>query len=111
MAHAGLALASSIGTFAHLGGLVWVARRRFGPIGGRALVTSTTRIAAACVPLAVWCLTARWLMPQGAGLGATAAWLAAAVAGGAVVFFVVSGAVGSPERAVVSRALPWRRSG
>jgi putative peptidoglycan lipid II flippase len=111
MAHAGLALASSIGTFAHLAGLVWVARRRFGPIGGRALLMSTARIVMACVPLAVWCVIARSLMPPEAGLSATAAWLAAAVAGGAVVFFVVSGAVRSPERAVLSRALPWRRSG
>ena len=31
-------------------------------------------------------------------------------AGGAAVFIVVSGAVGSPERAVLLRSLPWRRS-
>ncbi len=110
MAHGGLALASSIGTFANLAGLVWLARRRFGPIGGRALVTSTARILIACVPLAAWCLLARWLIPAGGGSGSAAAWLAAAVAGGAAVFIVVSGAVGSPERAVLSRALPWRRS-
>ena len=110
MAHGGLALASSIGTFANLAGLVWLARRRFGPIGGRALVTSTGRILIACVPLAAWCLLVRWLMPLGGGSGAAAAWLAAAVVGGAAVFIAVSGAVGSPERAVLSRALPWRRA-
>jgi len=110
MAHGGLALASSIGTFAHLAGLVWVARRHFGPIGGRALVTSTGRILVACVPLAAWCVLARWVIPMGGGSGVTAAWLAATVAGGAGVFIVVSGAVGSPERAVLSRVLPWRRS-
>ena len=110
MAHGGLALASSIGTFANLAGLVWLARRRFGPIGGRALVTSTGRIVAACVPLAAWCLLIRWLVPMGGGSGPAAAWLAAAVAGGAAVFIVVSRAVGSPELAVLSRALPWRRS-
>jgi putative peptidoglycan lipid II flippase len=111
MAHAGLALASSIGTFAHLAGLVWVARRRFGPIGGRALAISTARIVVACLPLAAWCLFARWVMPQAAGSATTATWLAAAVAGGAVVFFAMSGVVGAPERAVLSRALPWRRAG
>jgi putative peptidoglycan lipid II flippase len=110
MAHAGLALASSIGTFAHLAGLLWVARRRFGPIGGRALVASTLRIAVACVPLAAWCVLARWLMPAGGGSGTTAVWLAAAVAGGAALFIVVSGLLGSPERVVLLRALPWRRS-
>jgi putative peptidoglycan lipid II flippase len=110
MAHSGLALASSIGTFANLAGLVWVARRRFGPIGGRALVRSTGRVIVACVPLAAWCVLARWLMPAAGGSGPTAAWLAVAVGGGTALFIVVSGLLGSPERAVLLRALPWRRS-
>ncbi|MEX2146114.1 MAG: murein biosynthesis integral membrane protein MurJ [Candidatus Rokuibacteriota bacterium] len=110
MAHAGLALASSIGTFANLAGLVWVARRRFGPIGGRTLAVSTARVLVACLPLAAWCLLARWLIPAGGGPAVTAGWVAAAVTGGTVLYIAVSGAVGSPEHAVLSRALPWRRS-
>ncbi|HUF90780.1 MAG TPA: murein biosynthesis integral membrane protein MurJ [Candidatus Limnocylindria bacterium] len=110
MAHAGLALASSIGAFANLAGLVWVARRRFGPIGGRAFAASTARVLVGCVPLAAWCLLARWLIPAAGGAAPTAVWVAAAVTGGAVLFIGVSGAVGSPELAVLSRALPWRRS-
>ena len=38
LGHAGLAYASSIGAFVNLMMLLWVARRRFGRLGGRALL-------------------------------------------------------------------------
>ena len=56
MGHAGLAAAASVGAYVNLAGLLWTARRRFGPLGGRALLQSLARTALACVPLLVWCL-------------------------------------------------------
>ena len=108
MGHAGLAAASSIGAYVNLLGLLWAGRRRFGRLGGRALAASGLRTAAACVPLAVWCvLMAR--AGAGGGLLREAAWLALVIAGGAAVFLVASVAMKSPERAVLSEMLPWRR--
>src|SRR5206468_3732038 len=55
LGHAGLAYASSVGAFVNLLVLLWVARRRFGRLGGRALLASCLRTTAAAVPLAAWC--------------------------------------------------------
>src|SRR4030095_496314 len=67
MGHGGLALASSIGSYVNLFGLLWVARRDFGLLGGRALVISAARTLAASAPLALWCVLLRFVAPAGRG--------------------------------------------
>jgi putative peptidoglycan lipid II flippase len=110
MEHGGLALASSIGAYVNLFGLLWMARRDFGLLGGRALVISAVRTLAASAPLALWCVLLRFVAPAG-GFAQEAAWLAVTVAGGAVVFLVASTLLGSPERATLLGMLPSRRRG
>jgi putative peptidoglycan lipid II flippase len=108
MAHGGLALASSASAYVNLLLLVWCLRRRLGRLGGRALVQSLGRTAVAAAALGGWCgaLLLRW--PRGAGLWTEAAWLAAAIGGGGLIFWFASRALGSPERAAL---LPSSRSG
>jgi len=111
MGHAGLAAASSFGAYVNLGGLLWAARRRFGPLGGRALLRSVVRIGVACVPLLLWCiLTLR--VADRLALHTTwrlAAWLAVAIGVGAAVFVVTSFVLRSPERVALWGMLPLRR--
>jgi putative peptidoglycan lipid II flippase len=106
LGHAGLALASSIGTYVNLMLLVWTARRRLGPLGGRAMLASTLRTAAASLPLVAWCALAMTTEPaRSAPLWLSAAWLAAVMAGGAVLFIGASAVLGSPERQTLLRML------
>ena len=111
MGHAGLAAASSVGAYVNLAGLVWAARRRFGPLGGRALLRSVGRTALACVPLAAWCVLSVAVAPAWtlAATGPLAAWLAVTIAGGAAVFTGASALLGSPERVALWGMLPQRR--
>jgi putative peptidoglycan lipid II flippase len=111
MGHAGLAAAASLGAYVNLAGLLWAARRRFGPLGGRALVRSVSRTAVACVPLLAWCLGA---LSIGGHLplqttARLAIWLAATIAIGAVVFAATSLLLRSPERVALWGMLPSRR--
>ena len=111
LGHAGLACASSIGAWVNLLGLVWVARRRFGPLGGRELGRSLGRTVLASGPLAGWCGLALWWWPATDGPGRLtldAAWLAAAIVGGAVVFWIGSVVLRAPERLALGRTLPTR---
>jgi putative peptidoglycan lipid II flippase len=108
--HPGLAYASSVGAYVNVLALVWLARRRFGPLGGRALVTSILRALAASVPVAVWCALGAVLLTPRRGLALDAALLLTVIAGGAVIFWLASVAVRSPERTALERMLPGRRS-
>jgi putative peptidoglycan lipid II flippase len=108
MGHAGLALASAIGAYVNLFGLLWVARREFGPLGGRALAASTLRTLGASAPLAIWCVALLYVAPAG-GLGPQAAWLALTIAGGGAVFVGASALLGCPEFATLLGVLPSRR--
>ena len=112
MGHTGLAAASSLGAYVNLGGLLWAARRRFGPLGGRALLRSVARTGLACVPLAAWCLLSLAGAPALAltTTGRLAAWLTLTIAGGAALFLVTSALLGSPERATLGGMLPRRRA-
>lgn len=112
MGHAGLALASSIGAWANLAALVWMARRRLGPLGGRVLGASLARTSAASVPLVGWCwLAVELTMPaREAGTLAAAGWLAGVVAGGVALFWLASAVLGAPERVALARLLPWARA-
>jgi putative peptidoglycan lipid II flippase len=106
--HTGLALASSIGAYVNVVLLLWVARQRFGRLGGRALLRSSGRSLAASLPLAAWCGLCLWLWPLAANRWSDAGWLALAVMGGAVVFWVASRGLAAPERAALRGTLPFR---
>jgi len=109
LGHAGLALASSIGAYVNLLTLVWAARRRFGRLGGRALLTSTGRTLALSVPMVVWCLAVLAWWPGDGSFQREAMWLAAGIGGGAALFLAVTGLARTPEAAALVRMLPGRR--
>jgi putative peptidoglycan lipid II flippase len=111
MGHAGLAAASSFGAYVNLGGLLWAARRRFGPIGGRMLLRSVLRTVLASIPLLLWCVVAERTgdhLPLHT-TGRLAAWLAITIVGGAGAFGLASALLRSPERVVLWGMLPSRR--
>jgi len=110
LGHAGLAYASSVGALVNLLGLLWVARRRFGRLGGRALLASVLRTAAAAAPLALWCWLSLPILGVRRGLAVDAALLAAVIVVGGVVFFVASVVLDSPERRSLVRFVPGRRT-
>src|SRR5437867_2390144 len=110
LGHAGLAYASSIGALGNLLGLLWMARRRFGRLGGRALLVSCLRTTAAAVPLGVVCWLALPVLGVRRGFGVDVSLLLATIAGGALVFFAASAALGSPERRSLVRLGAGRRT-
>jgi putative peptidoglycan lipid II flippase len=109
LAHGGLALASSIGAWVQLALLLASARRRLGPLGGRALLSSALRATGASLPLAGWCLLALTTWPPDGGRGLDTLWLALAIAGGSGWYFAASWALRMPERRALLGTL-WRRS-
>jgi putative peptidoglycan lipid II flippase len=109
LAHGGLALASSIGAYVNVALLLWVARRHFGRLGGRALAASLGRTLAASLPVGLWCGLCVRLWPVAAGRGVEAAWLAGAVGVGAAIFALGSRIVAAPEYAALRGMLPTRR--
>ena len=110
LGHAGLAYASSIGAFVNLMMLLWVARRRFGRLGGRALLASSLRTAAASAPLAACCWLALPILGVRRGLAVDATLLLTTIAIGALVFWLASAALGSSERRTLGRLLRTRRA-
>jgi putative peptidoglycan lipid II flippase len=108
--HAGLAYASSVGALANLLGLLWMARRRFGRLGGRALLVSCLRTTAAAIPLGVWCWLALPVLGVRRGFAVDVGLLLVTIAVGALVFFVASAALGSPERRSLMRLGAGRRA-
>jgi putative peptidoglycan lipid II flippase len=109
--HAGLAGAASLAACVNLVGLVWAARRRLGPIGGRALVLSGARTTAACIPLALICEAARRLWPPAPGIAVDVAWLAASIALASAAFVASAWWLRAPELDSVIRALLRRGAG
>jgi len=108
LAHAGLALASSIGAAVNFVALAWVARARFGGFDSRRLGASLGRTLVASSALAVWCVGGLWLWPVGASRLVEAAWLAAAIVGGTLVFWTASALLGAPERRTLLGLGPGR---
>ena len=94
LAHAGLALASSLAAYVNLLALLWMLRRRLGPMGGRALGRSALRTLAATVPL--W-LACRALGPAADFPGHTAVWTGVAVVGGGLAFVAAAALLRAPE--------------
>jgi putative peptidoglycan lipid II flippase len=111
LGHAGLALASSVAAYVNVALLVWAARRRFGPLGGRELARSAGRTGLAAVPLALVCAVAVRLWPAAGGLGQDVAWLAGTIAAGSLAFWFASALLGAPERAALRALLPARARG
>lgn len=111
LAHTGLAVASSIGAYVNVALLLVAARRRFGRVGGRALVNSALRTVAACAPLALWCGVLTWFWPVRVARSIEATWLAVAVGGGGAIYWVAATLLAAPERAAILATLPGRRSG
>ncbi len=109
--HAGLAYASSVGAAVNLLALLWAARRRFGRLGGRALLASSLRTTAAASPLAAWCWLALPVLEPRRGLAVDAMLLVVTIGGGALAFWLASAALGSPERGTLRRLAPGRRAG
>jgi putative peptidoglycan lipid II flippase len=106
--HPGLAYASSFGAYVNLLGLLWAARRRFGRLGGRALLASCVRTSVASLPLALWCAMALPVLTTRRGLAIDGALLLMTIAGGTIVFWLASAALRSPERVVLSRLVSRR---
>jgi putative peptidoglycan lipid II flippase len=92
--HAGLALASSLASYASLLALGWLLRRRLGPLGGAGLTRSLARTLGASVPLLLWCL---WLHPGAAGTWRSAAWTLGTLGGGAVIYAATAALLRAPE--------------
>ena len=111
MGYAGLAAASSLGAWLNLALLLWVTRRRFGRLGGRTLVGSAGRTLVASLAPVVWCwANLRVTYPATpSSIWLHAAWLAYAVAGGALVFWLASAWLGCPERRTLLGMLPRGR--
>lgn len=110
LAHAGLALASSAAGVVNLIVLLWMLEHRIGPLPWRALLRSIGRTVLASAPVAAWCLLLSWYWPAAPRFWIDAAWLAAAIAGGATLFLIASTLLRSPERAALLRSLNRRRS-
>jgi putative peptidoglycan lipid II flippase len=107
LGHAGLALAASLGAWVNLVALLVAARRRFGPLGGRALLVSGARTLAAALPLPFWCWANLWLTRPAPRdpVWLHAAWLGYVVAGGALLFWLASTLLRSPERRTLIASL------
>lgn len=97
LAHGGLALATSASATSNLAILLGLLRRRLGPLGGRRLLQSLGRTAAATGATAGWCLLLLWYWPPEPTRSVEAAWLAAAVAGGLGAYGLVALALGGEE--------------
>jgi putative peptidoglycan lipid II flippase len=106
LAHAGLALASSLSAYVNLLALLWALRRRLGLIGGRALARAVGRTAVATV--ALW-LVARVLAPAWDGTVHAVALTIAAIVGGALAFGVGAALLRAPELTALLGILRRRR--
>jgi putative peptidoglycan lipid II flippase len=110
LSHGGLALASSLGAYANLLFLGIIARRRFGALGVRSIAASLGRTMAASLALAAWCALLLLLWPAAATRWVEAGWLAGAIVGGTVAFWLASSALAASERDALAAILPWRRT-
>jgi putative peptidoglycan lipid II flippase len=109
LAHVGLALASSVGAYVNAALLLVAARRRFGPLGGRALARSLGRTLGASAAVAVWC--ALWLRvwPSTPSREVEGAWLLATIAGGIAVYVAAARVLAPAELGALLGMLPRRR--
>jgi putative peptidoglycan lipid II flippase len=116
LGHEGLAMTTSaVAVFGFLT-LFWILRGRLGGINGRELASSFARIvvAAMAMGLVVYFVNDRILALLGPGKLSYLAALAAAIPGGAAVYWAVCRMLDVPELEPVTRSLdrfnPWRRA-
>lgn len=103
--HVGLALASSLSSYVNLIGLLWLLRRRLGPLGGAAMGRSLARTLAASLALL---LASSWLAPGGAGGWRDAGWTGAALLGGLGAYAAAAAALRAPELTALLRIVRRR---
>ncbi len=96
--HAGIALASSIAAYVNVGLLVFLLRRRAGPLGGRMLLASGLRVGASSLAMGAVVYLARsaWFPESGAFLPRAAA-LAALIALGLMTYLGATVLLRAPE--------------
>jgi putative peptidoglycan lipid II flippase len=94
LAHAGLALASSLTAYANLAVLAWLLRRRLGRLEGRATAVCLVRVLAASTVVAAACAWAAPVAPRSLGEGAHTL---AVVAGGAALYLGLAALLRAPE--------------
>ena len=101
--------AKAAGELYHLGAVTGTIRDAGMEIlGGRMLLASTLRTAAAAVPMAAWCLMMLPLLAVKRGIALDAGLLVAVIAIGGGLFWLASVMLRSPERLALSRVLPGR---
>jgi putative peptidoglycan lipid II flippase len=88
--HGGLALSASASATFNLLALLWLLRRRLGPLGGRRILASLARVGIATAVMAAWCGLLLWRWPEAPTPGFEAAWLALTVAGGVGSYWAAS---------------------
>jgi putative peptidoglycan lipid II flippase len=94
LAHAGLALASSLSSYANLLGLCWVLRRRRVLARGTEIRRSLGRTLLASAPLLAWCL---WVASALGGAGEAAGRVLAGLGGGILVYATAAAVLRAPE--------------
>ncbi|MFQ5828185.1 MAG: murein biosynthesis integral membrane protein MurJ [Candidatus Methylomirabilia bacterium] len=109
LAHGGLALAASGASTANLAGLLWLLRRRLGPLGGRRLATSLALTAGATLLMALWCWLVLGWWPAEASPWTDAGWLGAAIGGSLVLYALISAGAKSDEWAALTALASRRR--
>lgn len=105
LAHAGLALASSLAAYGNAAGLYWILRRRLGPLGGRDLLACLVRTGVGSGALLIWCLL---LHPGAAKAWLLAGWTVAVVVGAVAVYGVTSVLLRSREASALLAPLTRR---
>ncbi|MBI4665652.1 MAG: murein biosynthesis integral membrane protein MurJ [Nitrospinae bacterium] len=106
LAHGGLALATSLASFVNMGVLLWLLRKKIGPIDGKKIVRSLTMMAlASAVMGGVITAYAHYLFSYGAPLLERASHLMVAVALGTAVYYGTMLALGSTEAVAVKNRI------
>jgi putative peptidoglycan lipid II flippase len=110
LGHGGLAAASSLAAYVNLVALLWVARRRFGALGGRELLRSVSRTALASLPLGALCNAALRIWPHAESGRVDVAWLMLTIVVGGIAFLLSARLLHVPELQALSRTLLRRGS-
>ena len=99
MAHAGLALATSLASILNLGLLVYALRRRLGSLGWRSILQSAGRtfFSAGVMGIFVWGTARLWLLPDDGAVMELLLGLMGSILAGLIVFGICSFWVKSPE--------------
>lgn len=110
--HVGIAMALSAAGVAQLAMLLWLLRRHTGRLGLKRVGASAVRISTAAGVMGAACAgtasCGAWHL--GGNHGPNFAWLAAAVAAGAIAFLTMAKLLGAPELAELWAAVQRRRS-